>query len=70
MNVHVPQAGNQKLAACVDDAGSRGRLDVLSDTRDTAIGNENRDVRARHCAGSVYNGGVLENDILGESDSG
>ena len=62
--------GIRNLPRGVDDAGSRRRLDVLSDTGDTAIGDENRDVRARRCAGRVYDGGVLENDILGESDSG
>jgi hypothetical protein len=64
--MHVPQARNQKLARGVDDAGAGCRLDILRDAGDTAVGDGDRYIGARRCAGRVDYGRVLENNVLRE----
>ena len=66
MDMHIPQARDQKLARCVDDAGAGRRRDILRDAGNAAVSDGHRHIRARGGASRVYDGGVLENDALGE----
>jgi hypothetical protein len=61
MDVHVPQAGNQKFAGRIDHAGPRRGFDILSYRNDPPIGDDDRNVRARRRAGRIDNSSVFEN---------
>jgi hypothetical protein len=61
MDVHVPQAGNQKFAGRIDYAGSRRGFDILPYRDDAPCGDDDGNVRARRRAGSIDNRSVLEN---------
>ena len=64
MDVHVPQAGDQKFAGGVDDAGLGWRLQVLPDSDNAIARYRHRDVRKRRPAGGIDYGGVLKDDAL------
>jgi hypothetical protein len=65
VDVHVPQAGDQKLAGGIDDAGSGRRLDAFPDGGNPPAGNRDGNVLARQRAGRIDDGGMLEDDALG-----
>jgi len=67
MNVHVPQARDQKLAGGIDNAGAGRNLNTLADPGYAPVGDADRSVGAGRRASCVDDGGVLENNRLGRS---
>jgi hypothetical protein len=63
MDVHIPQAGNQKFAGRIDHSGARRGLDIPPNRDDASCGDNDGNVRARRRASRIDNGGVLENKI-------
>jgi hypothetical protein len=63
MDVHIPQAGNQKFAGCIDHGGARRGLDILPDRDDASCGDNDGNVRARRRASRIDDSGVLENKV-------
>ena len=70
MEVHVPQAGDQKLSSGVDDLRANARagrgLHAEAYGNNTPATDSDRDILARRRAGSIDNRGMLDDDILSD----